>query len=76
MTGYQIKTLRERWGMTQEQFAGRIGMTFSTVSRWERGVGKPSRVACIMIRKIAQEDYRDWRQQLQDAGVDNYTFRE
>ncbi len=32
-----VKQLRERMGLTQEQFAQEVGMTFSTVNQWENG---------------------------------------
>jgi DNA-binding transcriptional regulator YiaG len=37
-----VKTLRQRLGLTQEQFAHRIGVTFASVNRWESGQVKPS----------------------------------
>jgi transcriptional regulator with XRE-family HTH domain len=35
VTGQQIKKLRVKLGETQERFARLIGVTFSTVNRWE-----------------------------------------
>lgn len=61
MTGQQIKNIRNYFGDTQEGFAHRIGTTFSTVSRWELGKAKPSRIAVLMIRKIVQENTRNWK---------------
>ncbi len=37
--------LRYRLGMTQEEFAHAIGVTVTTVNRWENGHRKPSRLA-------------------------------
>jgi len=36
-----IKALREHLGLTQEQFAQRVGVTFSSVNRWENGKRTP-----------------------------------
>ena len=36
-----VKRLRERMGLTQEQFAQEIGVTFSTVNQWENGHRRP-----------------------------------
>ncbi len=36
-----VKGLRERLGMTQEQFAHEVGVTFSTVNQWENGRRRP-----------------------------------
>ncbi|MBA7615686.1 hypothetical protein ES703_22971 [subsurface metagenome] len=34
-----VKKLRTAMGFTQEQFAAKIGVTFSTVNRWENDKG-------------------------------------
>ncbi len=36
-----IKSLRQRLGLTQEQFAHEVGVTFSTVNQWENGRRRP-----------------------------------
>jgi len=38
--------------MTQEQFAAKIGVTFSTVNRWESGKSKPSPLAMRQIEEL------------------------
>ena len=43
--GSPISTLRHRLNMTQEEFAHAIGVTVSTVNRWENGHIEPSRLA-------------------------------
>jgi putative transcriptional regulator len=40
-----ISALRRRLNMTQEEFAHAIGVTVSTVNRWENGHIAPSRLA-------------------------------
>jgi putative transcriptional regulator len=40
-----IGALRHRLNMTQEEFAHAIGVTVSTVNRWENGHIEPSRLA-------------------------------
>ena len=40
-----VKSLRQRLGLTQEQFAHRLGVTFASVNRWENGQVKPSPLA-------------------------------
>jgi putative transcriptional regulator len=44
-TGSPINALRRRLKMTQEEFAHAIGVTVSTVNRWENGHIEPSRLA-------------------------------
>lgn len=36
-----VKQLRERLHLTQEQFAQKIGVTYSTVNHWENGKRVP-----------------------------------
>lgn len=36
-----IRELRERLGLTQEQFAQKVGVTYSTVNHWENGKRVP-----------------------------------
>ncbi len=36
-----IKELRQRLDLTQEQFAQRVGVTYSTVNHWENGKRVP-----------------------------------
>ena len=40
-----IKSIRERLGLTQEGLAHKLGVSWATVARWERGKGRPSRLA-------------------------------
>ena len=47
-----IKKIRTSLGLTQEQFAAKIGVTFSTVNRWENGKGKPSPLAILRIEEL------------------------
>ncbi len=35
--GYNIRRLRNEYGMTQEQLASRMGVTSAAVSKWESG---------------------------------------
>ena len=39
--GQNIKALRQQAGMTQEQIASRLGVTYQAVSRWETGANTP-----------------------------------
>lgn len=39
--GNQIKSLRQRRGITQEAMAQHFGITPQAISKWERGVATP-----------------------------------
>ena len=47
-----IKTLRLRLGLTQEDVARQLGLALSTVCKWEQGVTSPSRLALEKIEMI------------------------
>jgi len=36
-----VRELRQRYGLTQEQFAQKVGVTYSTVNHWENGKRTP-----------------------------------
>lgn len=44
MTPAQIKSLRQRIGVSQEKFAQLLETTVVSINRWENGVNKPSRL--------------------------------
>ena len=50
----KIRELRSKLGLTQEQFAAKVGVTFSTVNRWENGKGKPSPLAMRQINELME----------------------
>jgi putative transcriptional regulator len=41
----RIQEIRRGLRVTQEDFAHMVGVTFSTVNRWENGKSKPNRIA-------------------------------
>ena len=50
-----IRKLRATLGLTQVQFAAKLGVTWSTVNRWENGRGKPSPLARQHIEELLCE---------------------
>lgn len=53
--GPAIAALRRRLNMTQEEFAHAIGVTVSTVNRWENGHIEPSRLARKAMQELAAQ---------------------
>jgi transcriptional regulator with XRE-family HTH domain len=41
MAAYEIRALRQRYKENQFEFAARFGVSYVTVSRWERGAARP-----------------------------------
>ena len=54
----RIKRLRKKLGLTQEQFAATVGVTFSTVNRWESGKSAPSPLAMKQIELLYHENVK------------------
>ena len=50
--GPEIRRRRLAAGLTMEQFAHKIGVTFSTVSRWENGYARPQPIAWKAIQRL------------------------
>mgnify|MGYP006300374341 FL=1 len=50
-----VKTLRKRMGLTQEQFAKEVGVTFTTVNQWENGHRKPLPFLMNRLMEMDQE---------------------
>jgi len=51
--GNLIRSLRQRLGMTQEEFAHEVGVTVSTVNRWENSHTEPNKLAWKAIQQLA-----------------------
>ena len=55
---YKIRVLREKFLMTQEDFAKELGVASSTVNRWETGKARPNIAAMRNIKGFCEErDY-------------------
>lgn len=52
MTATDVKAIRERLGLTQEQLAERMGVTHAAICQWERGKRTPSGMAVQLLRTL------------------------
>ncbi len=55
MSAQQIKKIRKLLKMTQEEFAQALGVSWSTVAKWESGDFNPSRLAAKAIERLQEE---------------------
>ncbi len=51
-----IKAIRIELGFTQEDLARKLGVTLSTVSKWEQGLFSPSRLAREKIDRLVKKE--------------------
>lgn len=55
--GRMIAKIRERMGMTPEQFAGKLEVSIITLRRWERGYGYSPRPDLMdQIKKLGRKE--------------------
>lgn len=54
MSKEEIKQIRKRLRWSQEQLARELGLSFSTISRWERGESHPSPAAQRLLKDLVQ----------------------
>ena len=50
-----VKAVRERTGLTQEQFAATFAIGLGALRHWERGDRKPRGAALVLLSVIAKE---------------------
>lgn len=50
-----VREMRQLMGLTQEQFAAALGVTYTTVNRWENAHMQPSPLAWQQIKARLQE---------------------
>jgi len=58
----KVKELRKKKGWAQEDLAREIGVSLSTIQRWERQGGKPSRLARRELKRFFEEAGIEWNE--------------
>ena len=51
----KVRELRKKRAWSQEDLARRLDVSLSTIQRWEKKGGKPTRLACRELQKLFQE---------------------
>ena len=51
----KVRALRQRMGWSQEDLAREIGVSLSTIQRWETKGSKPIRLARLKLEELWQE---------------------
>ena len=51
----QVKAVRTKLNLSQEELAHVIGVSFATVNRWENGKTKPSKMALTLFKAFCNE---------------------
>lgn len=72
----EIKRIRQRCFLTQQDFAKEINVSFSTVNRWEGGKAKPNLVAMKNIKDFCLKndiEYTDIEKAWLDFKVEGHS---
>ena len=64
-----VRRLRERLGLTREQFAARYGLEVETVRNWEMGRREPDQAARSYLQAIANDPKRVERAYAPTPGI-------
>jgi len=56
VTGEELRQFRQRLGLTQAQFAQRVGVASNSVARWERDERAISEPVARLIRLLAKTE--------------------
>jgi putative transcriptional regulator len=51
----RIKSIRKQLGLSQEELAHKLGVSFTSVNRWENGQTKPSKLAKKQIDLLCKK---------------------
>lgn len=54
-TPEKIKALRKHLRFSQEELAKKLGVSFTSVNRWENGQAKPSKLAKKQIEALSRD---------------------
>ena len=55
-----LRTIRQKSFMTQENFALELGVTASTINRWEHGKAKPNLTAMKKLKMFCETHSLDY----------------
>jgi len=59
MTAEQLKAIRKRLALTQEELGERIGVTHSTISKWESGKHPINPTSAKLLGMVGKEKVND-----------------
>jgi len=58
-TAAKLKLMRHQLGLSQEDLAHQLGVSFSTINRWENEKTAPSKLACSRIEQFLSEKRKE-----------------
>ena len=61
MFAEKVRKARNQLGLSQEKFAVMLGVSFSTVNRWEKGHARPSYLALDSFNALCKENHIEFK---------------
>jgi putative transcriptional regulator len=61
-----IKQVRRQLNLTQEELAHELGVSFSTINRWENGQTKPIKIALKQFTNYCEQQEEQGKLDLKD----------
>ena len=52
---FEIKSIRAKYGMSQDKFASTFGFNVGSLRHWERGARKPNISALVLLNVVKHE---------------------
>lgn len=62
-----VKYVREKAGMSQEEMAHALQISFATINRWENGKTHPNKMACSVFFDFCEKKGITAREMLQES---------
>lgn len=52
---HQVKSIREKTGLSQDRFARRLGISINTLRKWEQGKRMPTGPARVLLNLLEKQ---------------------
>lgn len=57
--GKNLKAIRQEVGLSQTQLAQMVGVSFKTISHWEKGYSEPTLEILCKLKSVLKVNYED-----------------
>ena len=63
-----VKLVREKLGMSQEDLARALNISFASINRWENGKNRPNKLALSVFLDFCEQQGIPAKEMVQDKG--------
>jgi len=65
-----VKEVRKQLAISQEDLARELGVSYTTINRWEKGLSKPSKLAKVQFESFFEKMIKKGRLSLSDDMIE------